>query len=184
MENNKIVLIVFLLILTACSFFSIETDGWHYLKNNDVNAAHKEFLRDYAYSPEDIINVSGLAYTYFLMDMPDSSLIYVNECRQIDNDTIYTLFSALTYYHSYSIIKADTVYRIFINEYGYITNQYIIDSLIQGNDMNKMGLISIYKNGDYDYVYGILQEITDIPDSFSMSNENHRSFLIDYINSL
>ncbi len=182
MEINKSLLIFGVILLSSCSLFMLETDGWDILKTGDVNAAHKEFLRDYAYDSDSVRYSAGLAYTYFLMGLYDSSLIYVERSDDISSTSVFTVFSSLVYYNTFNFTKADTLYRAYIDREGILSNEFIIDSFIRSDALHKLGLICTYKTGDYLFVYDILLELTNIPDDLIMPE--NAGILTDYIESL
>lgn len=182
MENNKIALIIIALIVVSCSIITLDSDGWQLLKRGEINLAHREFLRDYAYEPDSVRYAAGLGYTYFLMSLYDSSLVYIDICYDLDAQSNFTYFSSLVYYSRFDVQKADTVYRDFVEENGTEIDEFVIDSFITSNEIHKMGLMSIYRNGDYSYVYNVLKNISSIPDSLTMPDES--ALLPDYIESL
>lgn len=182
MENRKIIIAILAVIAFSCSLLTLDADGWVLLKKGEIHLAHREFLRDYAYEPDSVRYSAGLSYTFFLMEQYDSSLAYINISNSIDRQSNYTFFSSLVYYSRFNTFKADTVYRDFIEKDGTQINVFIIDSFITSNELHKMGLMSIYKNGNYDYVYGVLKSISNIPDDLTMPDE--AVLLLDYIESL
>ncbi len=168
----------------SCSLFVKERDGWHYIYTGDTVAAHKEFLRDYAYEPENAKHSAGLAYTYFLMNMPDSSEVYIDISAANDSESPYTYFAALQYARFNDAVMADTVYDNFIIDFGYEKTGFVIDSIITESYMHKLGLISKFEKPDYGFVYEALKAMTSISDTLDTLKVEHRAIMLDYIEKL
>lgn len=184
MENNKIALMLIVLAIMSCTFLTVERSGWYYIKHNDVHTAHREFLRDYAYDSGDVGNTAGLAYTFFMLKKPDSSLVYVKQSIALKPDTSITYFVSVNYYHYYGPDSAFAYYSDALEQYGYIKAGQFIDSVVSWPDLHKLGLVSGYETGMYDSVYSILRRISDIDTTLNMSDSSDRIILLDYINRL
>lgn len=184
MQTNKTALIILALLMMSCTLFMQERDGWHYIYTGDIVSAHKEFLRDYAYAPDSVKHSAGLAYTYFLMDQPDSARVYIDVSSALSSTSGYTLFACLQYARFNDAVMADTVYDDYIDRFGYDRTGFIIDSVISNAYMHKMGLISKYEKGDYDFVYDALKQLTSIPDTLDVQSVQDRAIMLDYIEKL
>ncbi len=183
MENYKIVSIIFVLFFIYCSSIDIPSTGWDYIADNNIELAHREFLRDFVYDSL-VEDAAGLGYTFYLLNVYDSSKYYINIAENMDIHSDYTLFVSLYYNTFNNIAKGDTIYKLFIEKHGISLDDYIIENVFDFAIMHKMGLMCEYELGNFQYTYDILKSISNIPTNLDMTDSDDIKILLDYINNL
>jgi len=185
MENHKLIaFLTIVLLLSGCGLFNSPQTGWDYIYQDDPVSALTMFQNAYNENTHDIKAVSGLAYTYLLLQEEDSSWIYVEKCSEVDSTSKYTIFSSLIYSRFYSLEQTDRWYRKYISTFAVSNIGFYIDSTISNGSMNKIGLSGEFLLEEYDYAYSIMQQISSISDSLNMNLQTDKAILWDYISRI
>jgi len=185
MENHKLIaFLAIIFLLSGCGLFNSPQTGWDYIYLEDPVTALTMFQSEYNENPQDVKTVSGLAYTYFLLQEEDSSRIYTEKSAEIDSISKYTIFSSLIYSRFYSIEQTDRWYRKYIETSAVSNIGFYIDSIISNGSMNKIGLSGEFLLEEYDYAYSIMKQISSISDSLDMNLQADKAILWDYISRI
>ncbi|MDD3802810.1 MAG: hypothetical protein PHW02_00295 [bacterium] len=184
MENNKTLLIAFVLIaIAACSLVNpLSEDGWVYVKEDNLSKAHAKFLEDFSRFPDSLDIMGGLSYTFLVFNEMDSSKHYLDLTRAKEKDNNFFIFASLLYFRD-EPDSASFQYRKFVSKYSSFP-LYAVRDAIKSNTLHKLGLTTEILRDSFDYAYGVLKRITEIDDSLNMNLDEDRFLVIEYINSL